>query len=526
MFSSKLTQYLLSVASWLLVPAIAMGANYAVLPEMVPAYDGTSVQAKEKPVVKRRAVKHRKKSRKKRPYTYQKIVEPFAQEIRLISGETRVLKEPNAGRLAVGNGGVISAAVLDDKEILLIANEVGISSLHIWTKNGRNRRIKVTVVPNETKRVSREIATFLRKIPNAKASVVGDKVVVEGDNMTDADLEKIKVLAAQYPQIINFTNQIGWEKMIAMDVRVVEFPTKYLREVGVKWGATGGGAVGALMGLGRRGNQAGIQINQVSPQDAQAPITGVGGGAFPIPSSLNIVSVLNAGFNAQLKLMEQEGTATILARPTLSTRSGTKASFLAGGEFPYAVSNINGTTIVFKPYGINLEVEPRVDPNGVIRAKIMSEVSEIDGAQSSTLGGPAILTRKTTSEFNVHEGETIVLSGLLKRTKNTTVDKLPFLGDIPILGALFRSTRFQNDETELVVFVTPVATNKHSEAQQIELENAEKRMEKTFTPERESDNSIEPDTYPEVVVPAKEAHSVGHLGPSALLAPTKSYPAQ
>lgn len=510
----KSTQFSIFVVTCLLIPTLAIGANYVPLPDMVPADDGMASQESAKPI------KQINIKRKKKTYEDEKIIEPFAQEIQLFAGETRVLKEPNAGRLAVGNGKVLSAAVLDDKEILLIANKLGISSLHIWTKNGKNRRIKVTVVPNETERVSREIAAFLTSIPNAKASVVGDKVVVEGDNMTDANLEKVEILAKQYPQIINFTNQVGWEKMIAMDVRVVEFPTKYLREVGIKWGATGGGAVGALMSLGRRGDQAGIQINQVSRPDAQAPITGIGGGAFPIPSSLNIVSVLNAGFNAQLNLMEQDGTATILARPTLSTRSGTKAEFLAGGEIPYAVSNINGTTILFKQYGIKLEVEPRVDPNGIIRAKILSEVSEIDTAQSGTLGGPALLTRKTQSEFNVQQGETIVLSGLLKKNKSTTIDKLPFLGDIPVLGALFRSKRFQNDETELVVFVTPVATDKHTGAQQIEMENAEQRMSDDLSSKANSDQD-KTDTYP-VVVPDKESNE-GAIGPTALLAPNTAY---
>jgi pilus assembly protein CpaC len=176
--------------------------------------------------------------------------------------------------------------------------------------------------------------------------------------------------------------------------------------------------------------------------------------------------------------MEQNGTATILAQPTLSTRSGAKATFLAGGEFPYSVSNINGTTILFKPYGIRLDIEPRVDHNGVIRAKIMSEVSDID-TSISTIGGPALRTRKTEAEFNVMEGGTIVLSGLLKRDASTSLDKTPFLGDIPVLGALFRSKRFQNNETELVVFVTPVAVDRNTFAQEESMAQATAHLQQT-----------------------------------------------
>jgi Flp pilus assembly secretin CpaC len=102
-----------------------------------------------------------------------------------------------------------------------------------------------------------------------------------------------------------------------------------------------------------------------------------------------------------------------------------------------------------------------VDRNGVVRATIDSEVSAID-ASISTVSGPALSTRKTTTEFNVQSGETLVLSGLISRKTSTSVDKLPGLGDIPILGALFRSRRFQNDETELVVFVTPTLIDSRS----------------------------------------------------------------
>ncbi|MDP1862964.1 MAG: type II and III secretion system protein family protein [Thiobacillus sp.] len=403
----------------------------------------------------------------------------FAGEIEMFSGETRVISEPNAGRLAVGNGKALSAAVMDDKEILLIANEVGVSSLHIWTRDGRNRRLKVTIMPSETARITQEVATFVATIPNAKAAVIGDKVIVEGDNLSDHDLAKVETLAKRYPQIVNFTNPIGWEKMIVMDVKVVEFPTTALKEIGLKWGATGGVAFGGVWSPFRRGNDGPYQINLISGQQTPAPITPPGGsGPYPLTSSLNVLSVLNMGLNAQLNLMEQNGTATILAQPTLSARSGTKATFLAGGEFPYSVSNINGTTIVFKPYGIRLDIEPRVDHNGVIRAKIMSEVSDID-TSISTIGGPALRTRKTETEFNVMEGGTIVLSGLLKRDVSTSVDKVPFLGNIPVLGALFRSKRFQNNETELVVFVTPVAVDKNSLALEESMAKAAARLAST-----------------------------------------------
>ena len=401
----------------------------------------------------------------------------FAGEIEMFAGESRVLAEPNVARLAVGNGKVLSAAVLDKKEMLLMASEPGISTLQIWTADGKNRRIKVTIVPDGA-RVSREIATFLGTMPNIKTAIIGDKVVVDGDKLSDRELSKIDELTKRYPQIVNFTNRIGWEKMVVMDVKVVEFPTTALREIGLKWGATGGMAIGGVVMPYRRGEDGPYQINIATGSGNAVPIVNPNGGPLPLTSSLNVLSAINMGLNAQLNLMEQNGTATILAQPTLSARSGSKASFLVGGEFPYSVSNLNGTTVVFKPYGIRLDIEPRVDHNGVVRAKIMSEVSDIDTSVSST-GGPALRTRKTETEFNVMEGGTIVLSGLLKRDVSSSVDKVPLFGDIPVLGALFRSKRFQNNETELVVFVTPRAVDKNTDAQDESMGRGVERLKQT-----------------------------------------------
>jgi pilus assembly protein CpaC len=400
-------------------------------------------------------------------------------ELTMFEGETRVIPEPNAGRLAVGNGQVLSAAVLDDREILLIANKVGVSSLHVWSSTGRNRRIKITVVPADTPRVNREIAAFIAGIPNASTSVIGDKVVVEGDNLSNRDQARIEELAKRYPQIINFTNPVGWEKMIVMDVQIVEFPVNMLREIGLAWNATGGAAIGGIWMPGRRGN-APLQIDIRTGTENAPPIVNPNdaGGPVPLSSSLNVLSAINAGLNAQLRLMEQNGSASILAQPVLSARNGAEASFLAGGEFPYSVSNVNGTTIQFKPYGIRLEITPTVDHNGVIRARIMSEVSDLD---LSVMGssGPALRTRKTETEFNVMQGGTIVLSGLLSRDINASIDKVPLLGDIPVLGALFRSRRFQNNETELVVFVTPHAVDKHTFEQAESMLRARQRLDDT-----------------------------------------------
>ena len=330
-------------------------------------------------------------------------------------------------------------------------------------------------MPGDVTRYAREISSFLAAIPRARTSIIGDKVIVEGDDLSDLDLAKIDELAKRYPQIVNFTNRLGWEQMVLMDVKVVEFPINELREIGLRWSAAGGAVFGGIWSPIRRNDNG---ANQVNPQLIPAPPI-VGIGALAAPSGLQVLSLLNLGLSAQLNLLAQNGSATILAEPQLSARNGARASFLAGGEYPYTVSTINGPTVLFKPYGIRLDIQPRVDRNGVIRALVDSEVSAIDPS-IVTVAGPALSTRKTSTEFNLRAGETLVLSGLVSRRTSVNIDKVPLLGDIPVLGALFRSKRFQNDETELVVFVTPTVVDSRSRGLVDRVEQTTEKLQRDF----------------------------------------------
>ena len=412
-------------------------------------------------------------------------------EVDMFVGESRVFKTPNVGRIAVGNGQIMTAAALDNKEVIIFANAAGTSSLFIWNADGRYQRLKINIVAGDTSRIAREVATFLTTIPHAKASVVGDKVIVEGDSLSDADLIKIEMLEKRYPQVVNFTNRIGWEQMVMMDVKVVEFPRSELRELGLKWGAVGGTTLAAIWSPIRRGSDGPYTVN-IPAGTSGLPITNPNSSqGVLLPSALNLLSGFNLGLNAQLNLLEQQGKASVLAEPQLSARNGAKASFLAGGEFPYSVSNVNGVTVNFKSYGIKLDVTPKVDRNGVIRATIQAEVSSIDASVSSP-SGPALITRRTDTEFNVRSGETIVLSGLLQRTSSTDIDKVPLLGDIPILGALFRSKRFQNKETELVVFVTPSVVDSQSPGLVDRVQRTTERLAEQMGPQPYLSDPLQP----------------------------------
>lgn len=378
------------------------------------------------------------------------VVDEVPAELELFVGETRVLPSPNVARIAVGNGALLSASVVDERDILLIANSAGFTTMHVWARDGRLRRYNLQVRPADMSRTTREILEFLSGSNNVRARSVGDRILVEGQNLTDEQLFRIDELAKRYPQIVNFTTRVGWEQMILMDVKVVEFRKEKFRELGVRWDTSAPGFNAGVAGDIIRG---GFVVN---PPGGAGGLQGVENLPRPIDPFRWYFGIVSA-ISSRLNLFEREGDAVVLATPQLTARSGSTARFQAGGEIPYAVVNQNGfVTVQFKNYGIILEMKPRADSTGAIRSEIMAEVSEPDASVSTLQGVPGLRTRKTQTEFNVRAGETMVLSGLLDRRKGVTYERVPGLGRIPILGQLFQSKRFADGETELVIFVTPM----------------------------------------------------------------------
>ncbi|MGH6658383.1 MAG: type II and III secretion system protein family protein, partial [Sphingomicrobium sp.] len=162
---------------------------------------------------------------------------------------------------------------------------------------------------------------------------------------------------------------------------------------------------------------------------------------------------------SSLDIAAQDGLVTLLAEPNLTAVSGETASFLAGGEFPIPVAEALGSVVIeYKQYGVGLAFTPIVLGDGRISMRVRPEVSELSNEGSITLNGfnvPALATRRAETTVELGSGQSFMIAGLLRNTGTNSVDKAPFLGDIPILGALFRSTEFKKQETELVVIVTP-----------------------------------------------------------------------
>jgi Flp pilus assembly secretin CpaC len=413
-----------------------------------------------------------------------RAVLPVVQEIQMFAGETRVLPQRDAQRLAVGDAKVLSAAVLDDREILLIANGPGDTMLQVWTRSGRSQRVKITVRQTDTARIARDLQGFLHDVPRLRTRSIGDNVVIEGEGLSDAERDKVAELAKRFPQLIDFTSRVGLDRMFAFDVRFVEISRSGLRDLGIDWTTQGkpllgigvigdlyhdnrtGSTVTRTLGTGEQRSEVEIAASRVSPFAANVALVG--------------------SFFGRLNLLAQKGDAVILASPRLSARNRGEASFLAGGEIPVPVASATGTpSVTFKEYGIRLNIlEPIADAAGTIRARIRTEVSSLDRSVAAQ-GVPGLLSRRTETEFNLRNGETLVLSGVLQREQQSDENAIPHLGDVPVLGSLFRSRRFNNRESELVVFVTPWLLEPGEGLLDPRAQILEQRAEQALAPEPE-----------------------------------------
>ena len=172
-----------------------------------------------------------------------------------------------------------------------------------------------------------------------------------------------------------------------------------------------------------------------------------------------LIGQLSNKLQIEVNALESKGAARLLAEPNLVTLSGETASFLAGGQFPIPEVGATGTpSFGFQPYGVGLSFTPTVLRNGVINLIVKPEVSEIDHANAVTVAGttvPALTTRKASTTLELRDGQSFMLGGLLQSDGTNNINQLPWLGDMPVLGALFRSTDYQKNETDLVILVTP-----------------------------------------------------------------------
>ncbi|WP_313660175.1 type II and III secretion system protein family protein [Acinetobacter variabilis] len=364
-------------------------------------------------------------------------------------GETIYLNDPTITDVVIGNDQIVKAKKVGSKGVALTGVTAGDTTVKIW--NGeRYYSSDIHVSPSNLKKTLEDLRLLLGDIPNISLKTVGDSVVIQGTNISLEHKERIDNYAAMFKNVINLTktkenNVQEKQKMIYLDVRIVEISTSSTKEIGINWNtASIDGPKFGIIGDFKRSDLFQSEINPLADNIPVLPKID------PFQTYFGLASFIDSRIN----LLQENGTAKIIARPLLSCKNGGSANFLSGGQVPYQTAGATGTpSIDFKDYGIKLDINPTITDDGIV-AKILAEVSNID-LSVQVAGTPGFLTRRTETEFVVGQGQTLVLSGLVNAEHSTGQSAVPGLGKIPVLGQLFKSKANIGKQNELVFFVTP-----------------------------------------------------------------------
>ncbi len=379
-------------------------------------------------------------------------------------------------RVSVTDPTVADALVVTPTQVLVHGRSPGEVSLILWDEQERSRSFDLRVDADVTA-AAQEIH---RLFPSDKIDVEASRnaIVVSGHVATKEDAERVGQIASAYTKnVVNVLTfgPVGAQEVL-LEVRFAEVNRTQLMELGMnlfstgaantfgsigtqQFGAPSGARVGAIPSNVQTGGQ--VQGNSVTSGSIGSSLTGQPA-SFGFNDLLNIFlfrSDINLG--AVVRALQQKNVLQILAEPNLIAVNGKEASFLAGGEFPFPVvqagGGFNSVTIQFKEFGVRLNFTPLIMPNGNIHLQVKPEVSALDFSNALTLSGfviPALSTRRASTEFEIQDGQSFVIAGLMDNRVTDIMNKVPGLGDIPILGTLFKSKSLQKSKTELMVLVT------------------------------------------------------------------------
>jgi len=377
------------------------------------------------------------------------------QKLNLSVGKSLVLDLPVAvTRASLANPEIADALVLSPKQLYVTGKSAGVTNLTLWQDNQKIFSIfDVEVAPDLT-RLKEQIHQLLQEEKDVRVTASQDRVTLSGKVSNTGNLSQVLALAESYaPKKVTNLLEVGGIHQVMLEVRVAEMNRELLRRLGLNVNYV-------------RGNDFGVSaLNNlttlVKPSDA--PLAAAGG-----PFGIALSQAINALFRIQngsatwtgfVDALKQHNLVKVLAEPTLIALSGREASFLAGGEFPIPVPQALGVvTIYYKSFGVGLVFTPTVLSPNKINMTVTPEVSDLDFANAISIQGfliPSITTRRASTTIELADGQSFAIAGLLRDTVREQISKFPVLGDIPILGALFRSSSFQKNETELIIIVTP-----------------------------------------------------------------------
>lgn len=445
----------------------------------------------------------------------------LAQESTTIAlgvGTQKVISAPGVTRMSIGDPGVAEVKALGGSQVLVTGNAEGKTTLLMWKGTGQRLSYLVTVRRQDPNEVISEIRKLLGEIEGVSVRMVGDRIYLDGQAYTTQDADRIQQVVDLYPNVKSFVKTapnakklvsqnlnaafqkaglknvqanvvgasiflegsvesqqdlqkadlitkalgekvenlltVGIKRMILSEVQFVEIRRNSRDRYGVKYPTDITGTVSASAELTR-------QLFGAGPLAGVARAGIIGAADFAI------------GFQAN------DGYGRLLAQPKLVCASGEKAEFLAGGEVPIPLITNNQFTVEYKPYGVILNIRPTADRNGNIQTEIEAESSELDTSVAVSVGGsatvPGFRTRKVKTNVTVRHGETIVLSGVFSHDEQKSVSKIPGLGNVPIIGELFKSRGFDSSKRELVIFVTPRIVNPDSDKVRTIIEDVKTR---------------------------------------------------
>ncbi|MFA5337867.1 MAG: TonB family protein [Candidatus Omnitrophota bacterium] len=383
----------------------------------------------------------------------QNIFESLAEdEYTLVSGEALAIAVSFPQRVSMRDPETADITKVSDKEIVIVAKKPGETTLTIWNKDGE-KTYYITVYSQDLDRVLMRLEKLIRrdlKINNAvlKKNEATGKIIITGD-VTVLDKEQIdKVVEPFKDRVDNILTVKKETKMVEIEARILELNKSDLDRLGVKW-------------------QEYIQIRQepyVAPSSSASGVETTLDIAKKWTAAWGMGSWSRDALTARIDMLVRDGKGKELSRPKLLCLSGEEARLSVGGEVPYLSGSTTGAagtsvSVSYKEYGVILKIRPIVsNDNKKIYASMRAEVSALDLVNAITVSGtrvPAFTTRIAETVFNLKSGDTVFIAGLIKQQDSESIDKLPALGNLPVIGTLFRSKEFQNSQTELVISLTP-----------------------------------------------------------------------
>lgn len=346
----------------------------------------------------------------------------FSEEaIELVIGQQRVIEVDSPQRIAIGNGAIADVFLTSNKkQVLVTAKGVGVTDLIIWDKDGNKGIKRIIVWEKDPKSIAQELEQLLGEIEGIKVKIIGPNIVLEGELFKQADLQRFNNVIKSYPNVINLVRiNPRLKQMVEIDVKIAEVDEEASRD-----------------------------FNPI-PLQASYTLEGITNFSF-YPTHIFSEDILS-----KLNVWIKEGKAHLLAKPRLVVVSGEEATFVAGGEIPYSVSQGDrGITTEWKKYGVTLKIKPAIDSQGNIDLFLYAEASSPD--RLNMVGAiPGILTRWTQTNLFLQRGETVIIAGLLQKNVSKSTRRVPVLGYIPIVNWFFSASQSQVKETELLIFVTP-----------------------------------------------------------------------